>query len=273
MKFHIKGRIPGRTSSLEKARLDGSDGTWTPTPLPDGVVLWPDTAAAKWIEESVVRHPFTVGQLIPDGFEAYARVLHPASRGDDEPVRWSTVASWTGRTVHPLMRFERIAGLPDDPNAQPAWGRRPREGAGPLRELAALLARFTTRADACWIGLWDGFGGLDMIEELEAAPRVRIPHRAYILFHGPLDAVPAFGHSGLPWLPPNLWWPDDRAWCVATDIDLSSTYVGGTRECISALLRDGQLEAFPSRVEDRLDLAADQINPAISDGSGGSTPS
>ncbi|MDD9995447.1 MAG: hypothetical protein OXS35_06855, partial [Dehalococcoidia bacterium] len=32
--------------------------------------------------------------------------------GDEErPVRWSTVASWTGRTVHPLMQFERIAGL------------------------------------------------------------------------------------------------------------------------------------------------------------------
>ena len=33
--------------------------------------------------------------------------------------------------------------------------------------------------------------------------------------------------AGLP--EPNLWWPADRAWRVASDIDLPSTYLGGTR--------------------------------------------
>ena len=48
-----------------------------------------------------------------------------------------------------------------------------------------------------------------------------------------LNRVDGFwGHS------PNIWWPEDHAWCVATDIDLFDTYVGGSRECIKAILSD-----------------------------------
>ena len=35
---------------------------------------------------------------------------------------------------------------------------------------------------------------------------------------------------------PNIIWPDDRAWCVATEIDLDSTYLGGSMELIEAVL-------------------------------------
>lgn len=102
-----------------------------------------------------------------------------------------------------------------------------------------------------------------MVEDLDDAPKVTIPHRAYYLFRGPLEAVPAFATAGTPWVAPNLWWPDDRSWCVATDIDLDSTYVGGTRECIDALLSGPALEVFPSQIDDRIDVGADELNPAI----------
>ena len=247
-------------------RPEGDEVEWAPAPLPPGVELVRDMAAARWLEESVSRHPFpSVGHLVPDLFQAYARVLHPALSGlYEEPIRWSAVAAKTGRVVHPLMQFERIAGLPDDPNAQPWWGARPRAGHGPLTEIAQALRRFTADPAAnCWIALWEGFGGLDMVEELDDAPKVTIPQRAYYLFRGPLEAVPALAKAGPPWEAPNLWWPGDRAWCVATDIDLDSTYVGGTRECIDALLSDPALEVLPSRIDDRIDVGADEINPAI----------
>jgi hypothetical protein len=51
---------------------------------------------------------------VPQGFEVYARVLHPAQRETErglESVRWSAVASWTGSTAHPLMQFHRLAKL------------------------------------------------------------------------------------------------------------------------------------------------------------------
>ena len=78
---------------------------------PDGVEFSEDVSEARWVEESLSNFG-TLRALMPNGFAAYARIFHPAYLNKDEerPVRWSTVASWTGRTVHPLMQFERIAG-------------------------------------------------------------------------------------------------------------------------------------------------------------------
>ena len=95
---------------------------------PAGVEFSEDVSAARWVEESLSALNFsTVRSLLPNGFPAYARVFHPAYLNDDEEqlVRWSTVASWTGRTVHPLMQFQRVAGLPEGPHVntiRPAVG-------------------------------------------------------------------------------------------------------------------------------------------------------
>jgi hypothetical protein len=40
-----------------------------------------------------------------------------------------------------------------------------------------------------------------------------------------------------------LWWPDDRAWFVASEIDLYATYIGCTSELARAIARDGALDA------------------------------
>jgi len=45
---------------------------------------------------------------------------------------------------------------------------------------------------------------------------------------------------------PNLWWPADRAWCVASEIDLLWTYVGGPCGLTSAILADERIEALPA---------------------------
>ena len=58
----------------------------------------------------------------------------------------------------------------------------------------------------------------------------------------------------------HIWWPEDRAWCVATDIDLCDTYVGGSRECIEAVLSSPKLEALPTTLDAALHLGSDTIN-------------
>jgi hypothetical protein len=58
----------------------------------------------------------------------------------------------------------------------------------------------------------------------------------------------------------NLWWPADRAWCVVTDIDLMSTYVGGSHACIGEVLDTPGLEAVAAAPGDL--VAVDPINPA-----------
>ena len=80
-------------------------------------------------------------------------------------------------------------------------------------------------------------------------PRVELPHRNYALFAGELAALGSLmeaqdDHS------PNLWWPEDRAWCVATEIDLAWTYVGGPVTLINDLLTNPHLETQRASPDD-----------------------
>jgi len=115
----------------------------------------PDVSAGRWVQQRLWkwgpgsnRQGVAVGCLVPQGFEAYARVLHPARRQTErglESVRWSAVASWTGTTAHPLMQFHGIAKLPW--HYLPTWGIVPSEGKLPAAEgerLVAILRAFTS---------------------------------------------------------------------------------------------------------------------------------
>ncbi len=57
---------------------------------------------------------------------------------------------------------------------------------------------------------------------------------------------------------PNLWWPDDGAWFVATEIDFVSTYLAGGTEAIQAVLTEPDLEALPSHITDSINR--DEVN-------------
>jgi hypothetical protein len=59
---------------------------------------------------------------------------------------------------------------------------------------------------------------------------------------------------------PEIWWPDDRAWCVGSDVDLAASYVGGSAHCIEALVASQALEALPVSSDDRVDIEADEIS-------------
>jgi hypothetical protein len=61
----------------------------------------------------------------------------------------------------------------------------------------------------------------------------------------------------------NLWWPEDRAWFVASEIDFDSTFVGGDDRLIAALVSDKRLEALPIVLSARADDAADRVNSAL----------
>ena len=232
------------------------------------VELMRDTSTARWIEERLLgwtRDGVYVGSVVPQGFEAYVRILHPARRKPEDGgtrVRWSTIASWTGRVVHPEMQFDRIAALRSW-NDDPRWDYPPQEGLLPREDcerLASLLRPYTSTQEVCWFCIWEGFGGYFDAKRYRDVPRVETPGRTYVLYRGPLEAVTSF-HWGWIWQSPNLWWPDDRAWCVATEIDLPETYVGGSQACIDRILADDQLEAIQTRINARVDSEADTLNP------------
>jgi hypothetical protein len=77
---------------------------------------------------------------------------------------------------------------------------------------------------------------------VRAGPRVRLPNRDYLFFRGGPDDALAFVESRQQTA--NLWWPSDRSWCVATEIDLAWTYVGGSAELVAAVVTDPRLEAL-----------------------------
>lgn len=62
---------------------------------------------------------------------------------------------------------------------------------------------------------------------------------------------------------PSLWWPPDRDWFVATEIDFRWTYVGGSRECIDRILADIRPEALETDVNTRGDYLSDTINGPV----------
>jgi hypothetical protein len=77
-----------------------------------------------------------------------------------------------------------------------------------------------------------------------------LPWRDYELFEGPLLDATAFAIPGREVQSPNLWWSDDHSWCVASEIDLPWTYVGGPRDLIDSLLQDDRLELLEVLPED-----------------------
>ena len=96
----------------------------------------------------------------------------------------------------------------------------------------------------------DGFGGTT-----ETGAEVRFSDREYFLSSGPIEDAARFESE-----PPTIWWPDDRAWCVASEIDLLATYVGGSATCIERLLGTSDLEVLPVSVDYRVDAEADELN-------------
>lgn len=226
-----------------------------------------DVSPADWIVSSVRNFEHDVGSLVPVTFEAYARVLHPASRGtwgDRVDVPWSEVAAANGRIAHAAMEWVAITGdwkfMQND--VQPGvWDGPPFTGQLPAQTAASLagsLARFTKTPSTCWFGVWEGYG--DAPFRPGTVPLIAMPNRGMALLRGPLHAAgTAFSGTGWP-ESPSLWWPDDRSWCVATDIDLMSTYVGGQPQCVEALLHDQRLEAYAVTVDQTVHWQSDTIN-------------
>jgi hypothetical protein len=236
-----------------------------------GLPVETDVSTGVWISSGRRRGaPGTVGSLVPAVFEAYARVLHPAVRyaGDDDvEVPWAVVAAHNGTVAHPLAQWVPLTGsweyLTSD-SQPPVWDDAPSVGHLPVAvaaRLAAVLRRHTGAPGDCRFGRWTGFG-------FDTAAVERLPQ---LLLRGGQDMVVVRGtvDDAVRNLAPepneqsaNLWWPGDRAWCVVTDIDLMSTYVGGTRACIEELLGTEGLEAWPVAPQDATTADSDTINPA-----------
>ena len=130
------------------------------------------------------------------------------------------------------------------------------------RSLQRILAQFTVSSDPCWFGIWEGFGFLS--DSQRQAPMISTKHRSWLLFRAPLAAMDqSFFPDCSGHYPANLVWPEDRSWCVATEIDLEATYVCGSEELIAAVLGDPSLESERVSIDDPLAMLRNLLQPVV----------
>jgi hypothetical protein len=229
-----------------------------------------------------------VSGLVPDAFERFARIFHPALReapedaGPWREVSWREVADANGRIAHPAMEWTAITGSYELSwgGMQPGlWDQVPKRGSLPQRVARALcevLGAYTTTPERCWCAVWEGHEDLIGLRSDAALPRLAAKHRPMIVAEGPLNAVPEKSFSDpAPVSPPgqehppvvghyrspSLWWPADRAWCVASDVDLQTTYVGASSDCVDRLIADNRIEVMPVTADQSTTIDADTVNP------------
>ena len=244
-----------------------------------------------------------ISGVVPLDFEACVVILHPARRcvctadnlkrlqaGLEQPVlvQWSDVAVASIPVIYgsdsqrvlgiPMSRptqyrrlrdggwiVERIGG---DNGLTPlirigdTWIEGPEEGSVPpdlALPLVGLLRAATTTPDSCWFGLWDGFGFLSEAERSGAS--IAAQHRRWLLYRG---AAEQLTNSFDSWTQSaNLVWPEDRSWCLATEIDAECTVIAGSAKLISAIHDEPGLEVQAASPEDRLPHLGDVLAPVV----------
>ncbi len=228
--------MPHSRASVRRGIDRGINGdVWDPPKVifGDSLRAAASTDPAAWIVGSRRGERGTVGWLMPDLYESTLRLHAP----DPSPDGW----------------WELYSDLFD--------------------LVASIGARYTSTPDLAWFAIWDGHGfgpgttsivwrdpAADDAERqrreaeregqrrhdlernarigpaLAAVPRFDLPDRAYYLTSGPLSAMTELRYpDDHGWRNPDLFWPNDRTWFAATDVDFWSLYVGGSRAFTSDL--------------------------------------
>jgi hypothetical protein len=239
-------------------------------------------APADWLFDRVTF--FGEGNEWPEvtvgpGFEAYARVFHPVDEQPGAP-RWADIAAAHGWTFHASADWEQIsrprtgaAGALHDAvrrGSRPAWGNLVSPALG---ELCNVLARHTSTPGVCWFAVWEGWGwghpGAHAVVYAARSPGYRppptepapvewqldrnapafdLPARRYHLYGGAVQEATHIGYwQTREWFSgqsPSLFWPDDHAWCVSTEVDYDSTFVGGSADLVEELIASQTLEVL-----------------------------
>ena len=163
--------------------------------------------------------------------------IRPAANAD--AARWLLRADvdWWDLVRYGPPGFDvyvRIAFAQDADGIDPA-GEQPA-----LRVALATLASYTATPARGYAAIWEGWTSRDPAPQ---APRVQIPHRAMLLFTGPVGVLrdaPALAWYGSAqgYQEPHLVWPEDQAWCLACEVDEEIEFtVGCSLDASQALTR------------------------------------
>ncbi len=194
----------------------------------DRIAPPPDAGPASWIAPRL--GPFgTVGGLVPAGFDRYLAVQHdPEGDAGDVALHATLLTLAAAHTATPgtvwYAVWEGHGWVGSTLYVVPARG--------PIARLRRRIHRRRLRRA-------DQRRREEVERGLTAFPRLSLPHRTYFLMVGSLGSATRIAHpGGHGRQPPDLWWPDDRAWFIGSDTDLDRTYVGGS-ERLAVAIEDG----------------------------------
>ena len=221
-----------------------------------------------------------IAHVIPDGFDAYVRVHHPLRDGR----RWADAAPsylrrMTARYEYPFptevalvqgdMGTAAVDGLVAILQRHTTTAERCHFGLWngwgdlhPGSNTSVYVRETTSRLRRSWrqmqarrlqsAEVGKAGGVYSFVDACPVEPWWGA--RNMLLFDGPIGAVASIGSvslvsDDLHRRGPQWWWPADRAWFVATEIDFPWSYIGGSKESV-AEVRDSDLETVDVGVQD-----------------------
>jgi hypothetical protein len=131
-----------------------------------------------------------------------------------------------------------------------------------LIDLIEILSGTSPENRTCFFALWDGWSWgpgtpyvpigeepndpqyaihdffITIPEQVFDMKKLEVPNRAYFLLKGELKETLNIGELHGDWFtprPPNIIWPEDKNWCVASEIDFEVTLIGGSEKLINQI--------------------------------------
>ena len=196
-----------------------------------------------------------VDELLPSGYDSYLRLFHPfvpwGTRHEEAVPRgqsrsWESLAGEAGVMFHGELEWSSlISVLP----ILPARGRRYTTFVGQIERSTANIMMSVLATS----------GPSQLVFFIYSHPALMPPHDEPIAYQGEsqeFDQV--IEVAGLPG--PTYVWPEDRRWLVATDYDLSATYIACDASTCDALMARSGLETLAVSLNTRIDGGSDQLN-------------
>ncbi len=210
------------------------------------------TTSTTWIDQSCRGDWGTVGGLVPNHYDSVLQVDAP----DPGPGDWWSSYSDLYAVVAAIG--ERHTSTPgrawfaiweghgfDNVSTRIAWPNAPLDD-------AERRARDLERQRR---GEEDRRRNAAIRDELDRTPRFHRPERAYYLLIAPVDAVTELRYPDAgDWRNPDLFWPDDRRWFVATDVDFWSLYIGGSSGFVDEIAERVPTRAVPVDLDVALEI-------------------
>lgn len=152
--------------------------------------------AGRWFKEAIGDPSLPlVKHQVPQCFEQYLRILHPAEDKYGQVVRWADLARRGGRVFYPEVQWHCLVGASEPMAAGDMWeGSLPSNGE--MREadldlLCRALNKYTDTPESCLLGLSTIHGWVEPLARGKAL--LTLPFRRFVVLLGPLKYAARLG--------------------------------------------------------------------------------